>query len=561
MMDYADGVMNGSIVVCESVRNAVKRHLSDLEKSKDPNYPYYFDAEDASFVVDLFPICFKHSIGRYDGLPFILEPWQAFGTACIFGWKRKSDGVRRFRKVYWSTGRKSGKSTWGAAISILLAGFDRNPITQRFESVASVLLSATKRDQADIIYNEIGRMRARSKDIAAISNEVNRRIEFTHNEGTIQSVGSDKPYDGQNPHAVVSDELHAYRDHHRKFYDTMVTGFGSRLQPLHIITTTAGDDQSTLWQEEYSYFKSVVSGEFEDDSVFVWCFELDKDDDPLEESNWIKSNPNLGVSNTIESLREQAAKCRGNRSALNRFVRYYGNRQVTSVEKAFDVRTWDACKGELSDWSTADCVCFAADVGGRDDLASYGAVARWTVGYEEGEDGSDKPKFRYEVKQRSFISSETDRDLETQPWGQWIFEDRITKARWVQSVLTTELIADMEQTNANQVAYDRWDAGLLAEQVEQAGLTPIDFKQTCAMYNEPIREFLDCVTKKNVAHDGDPVLRWAVGNMCIEKNSQDQWKPDKKHSKDKIDPIVAVLMAFRLAMIQPARASGSALIT
>ena len=557
---YVDDVLHGDAIVSEAVRAAVVRHTEDLKRQDAADFPYIFDAKHAARVIGFFPIACKHSIGEFQGLPFELENWQAFIVGSLFGWKR-IDGTRRFRKAYISVARKNGKSTLISALVHFLAMADINPKTGKPESVAEIVLTATKKDQASVVFNEAKRMRMQSPEISRISNVKYNQINYTHNEASIRISSSERPLSGLNPHAVIMDELHEWRTQHTKFYDTMVTGFASRMQPLHINITTAGDDSSELWEKEYDYAIEVVHGRHIDNNLFVFSAELDKDDDPFDECNWIKANPNLGVSVKLDYLREQANREKTTLVGQNRFTRFHGNRKVTAVQKAFDIQAWDNCAGELSDWSTADCICYAADIGGRDDLASVGAVARWTIGYAENERGDDEPQYRYECKQQAFICTETQRDLTTQPWATWLHEDRIKQAKWVITTLVKSMQESMEADNATQFAYDRWNASQLAEQLEQDGLTPIDFKQSCAMYNEPIREFLDCVSKGTIRHNGDPVLRWAVNNMTICKNSEDQWKPDRKSSKDKIDPIVAVLMAFRLAMIQPARASGSALIT
>lgn len=552
---YIDDVMHGNVIVGEHVRASIDRHQRDIERQDAPDFHYVFDANAAIHNIDFFPMVCRHSIGEYATLPFELEPWQAFVVGSIFGWKRL-DGTRRFRKVYVGVGRKNGKSTLLAALIHKLAMADINPFTRKPEAVAEIVLTAPKKDQSAVIFNEAKRMREQSADIKKLSNTKYNQISYTHNQSSIRISSSDRPLSGLNPHAVIMDELHEWKEQNRKFYDTMITGFGSRMQPLHIIITTAGDDHSDLWIEEHDYAIEVVHGRYIDNRVFVFSAELDKDDDPFDETNWPKANPNLGISVKLETLRESANEMKRTITGVSRFTRYHGNRQVSAIERAFDIDSWDRCKGDISDWQTADCICYGIDLGGRDDLASYGAVARWTMGF----DAEDKPQYRYECKSRSFISSDTLRDLDTQPWVSWLHEGYLTKADFVTTRIKSALIEAMEADNASQVAYDKFAAQQLAEELTQEGFQPIDFKQSCAMYNEPIREFLDCIAKRTIGHNGDPVLRWAVGNMSIVKNSDDQWKPDKKHSKDKIDPIVSVLMAFRLAMVQPVMASGSKIV-
>lgn len=550
---YIDGVLDGSIKTCELVRCAVERHVRDLKRQSTQEFPYHFNQNHASAAVDFFPMMLKHSIGDFAGQPFQLEPWQAFAVWCIFGWKRDTDNSRRFRKVYWSMARKNGKSSIAAGIAFLMAMLDVNPETGKPENVAEVILSATKKEQVEkVVYAECERMRLQCKEIAALSSRQNKQLTFKHNMGSIRCVGSDKPYDGLNPHCVIMDELHAWREHHRKFYDTMQTGSGYRRQPLFLTITTAGDDQSHLWFEEYGYAANVARGIIHDEAVFVACYELDEKDDPLDENNWIKSNPNLGVSVRIEFLRQLALEAAQKKLALNRFIRYHGNRRVSSTEKAFDLNQWDLCEGELSDWRTADAIAGGVDLGSRDDFAAYAFCARFPVGESNG-----TPIYRYEIKVRSYISDETERDLTKQPFANWIYEDKLRKRQFATLVLRDDLLKECLDLEVSQVAYDPYNAQALGEELAKEGITPIRMAQNCSQFNEPIRDLLACVGENRLTHDGSEILRWAANNAVISKDRTDRWMYDKRSSSEKIDPIVAVTMAFRLCSLAPQRATGN----
>lgn len=557
MQTYIDGVMDGSIVVCESVRAAVERHLKDMQRQSTEDFPFHFNESSASVAVDFFPIMLRHSIGDFAGRPFHLEPWQAFAIWCIFGWKRDDDNSRRFRKVYWSMARKNGKSSIAAGIAILLASLDVNPDTGKPEAVAEVILSATKKEQVEkVVYAEIERMRVQSPELSKMSTRENKQITFKHNMGTIRCVGSDKPYDGLNPHVVIMDELHAWREHHRKFYDTMQTGSGYRRQPLFLTITTAGDDTSHLWKEEYDYATGVARGAIKDESVFAFIFELDEKDEVLDEANWPKANPNLGVSVRIEYLRQLAREAKEKKLALNRFTRYHANRLVSSTEKAFDMAQWRACQGELSDWKKADCVCAGVDLGSRDDLAAFALCARFPLGERDG-----KPIYRYELKTSVYISDETERDLTKQPFANWVYSDLIKKKQYAILALRDDLIDDLKHYRCKTVAYDPYNAQALGEELTKEGFTAARMAQNCSSFNEPIRDFLQCITDRRLRHDGHPVLQWAAKNAVIVRDRSDRWMFDKRSSDEKIDPIVASVMAFRLATLEPARARGSLFVS
>lgn len=553
LQSYIDGVLSNQITTSKAVRAAVQRHVNDLARQSTADFPHHFDAALAAKSCRFYPAMTRHSIGKYSGMPFELSPFQNFCTSSIFGWLRDCDNTRRFRRDYRSLGRKNGKSTWVAAESIFQAGYDINPNRGVPEPVAQVVLAATKKDQVrKVIFAEAKRMRENSPGIKQRSEFIKEEIRFPKNSGEIIMTGSDKPFSGLNPHAVKLDEVHEFREFHREFYDTMLTGSGSRDQPLISIITTAGDDRSHLWREIYEYAKNVALGVVVDESFFSFIAELDDEDDPFDESCWIKANPNLGVSVTMDYLRQQAIEAKQNTVGKNRFTRYHGNRQVSSVEKLFDLEQWDACRGELSDWKHADCVCAGFDLGGYDDLSAFALVARFTI-----DSSSEKPVHRYEVKVYAYISEKTERDLGKMPFSTFIYDGFLRKCEHPNTELKADLVEKMLDFGAQKVAFDPSNARSLAEELEQAGITAASMGQNCTNFNEPIRDLLATIREKRIVHDGNPLLRWAINNaMCI-RDRQDRWMYDKRDSADKIDPAVAMTMAFRLATLEPARATGS----
>lgn len=559
--EYIDGVLSGEIVAGMLVKSAVQRHLDDLKRQSTAEFPYHFDWRKAAKACRFYPKVLRHSIGSFSGMPLELSPWQQFIEASVFGWLRDADDLRRFRTAYESVARKNGKSTKCAGRAKLLAGYDHNPVVaaklgKAFcpEPVAQVILAASKREQADkVIFAECLRMRRSSPSISNASKDVNKQIEFTANEGTIETVGSDKPYDGRNPHAVFMDEIHAWREHHRDFHDTMITGDGSRDQPLVSYITTAGSDKSHLWKEVYKYAKDVVLGRVQDETVFAFIAELDEDDDPFDEAVWQKSNPNLGISCRIDYLRSQATKMKQSKVGRNRFMRYHGNRQVSALDAAFDLQEWDACEAELSDWSTADAFGVGVDLGSRDDLAAYGIVARWKV----DEDEEERPIWRYEGRVKAYIAETTKRDLTKAPFAELVYNEHLRVCKHPLAELRSDLIADCYDLGIMRIAYDPSNAQQLSEDLEAEGFEPIRVGQTYSMFNEPIEDLQEAIAAGNFAHDGDPLLRWSMGNAITVSNSKGHVMFDKSESTDKIDPTVSLTMAFRMAMLAESRFTGS----
>jgi len=397
-----------------------------------------------------------------------------------------------------------------------------------------------------------------SKPILKTSEEKNETIHFRNTGTIIKKLAYDKKgFDGLNPSMIVMDELHSWSEYYRTFYSTLVTGSASRVQPLHLIITTAGDDNSKLWLEDYNYATNVVSGNFSDESLFAIIYELDKDDDPGDESLWIKANPNLGVSVKADYIRQRWREDHHTLIGRNRFTRYHCNRLVSSSEKAIQDEVYRSCIGELSDWSQADCVCGGVDQGSMDDFASWALCARFAT----GETVNDKPVFCYEFQSKVFLDASTKRDKAAMPLSHFIYNGEVIVSKVPSLELQESLIEAMNSYSATHIAYDPSNAKQMGETLNRDGFVAARMAQNQMMFNEPIRSFLNHMEKGLLRFPDWEVLKWCASNAVIARNLKDEWMFDKKSSKDKIDPIVAMVMAFWMASLQPERASGSLFIS
>ena len=557
---YLDSVINGEVKSCKSIMGACLRHRADLERVGEDDFPYYFDHEHAEAVCLFFPTCIQHSIGRHENDPFYLTPWQAFAVASIFGWKKTEDNSRRFSKAYVSVGRKNGKSCLASAMCHFCAGYDRNPVTGTFESVAQVVLAASKKEQADrVTMAECIRMRSKSQYISAMSDHLNKQITYKHNGGHIITVGSDRAFDGLSPSVVQIDEMHAFRSsgNQKEFIDTMKTGSGARVQPLWLVTTTAGSTSSEIWKAEWAYATGVAVGDFVDESYYALSYELDEGDDPLDKDNWIKSNPNLGVTLSYEYLEDQAKQAATDKVALNRFTRYHGNRLVSNLDAAFDIDQFDSCGGELSDWSDCDAVGCGIDLGSRDDLASLAMVARFDTGeIREDELGDSLPLYRYEARVWTYLADDTVRDTSARPFCDFIDQDLILQTKYPLLDLERDAVEQCQLYGCNELAFDPYQAQATGERMEREGLEPCTMAQTTRYFNEPITELRQLIADGRFTHDGSPLLRWCMQNAVLISDRNDRVMYAKAECSEKIDPVVAMTMALSRAMVAPSRSFG-----
>lgn len=548
---YIEGVLDGSIVVGRHVRNAVNRHVKDLARQQTDGFQCRFDRSIADKAIAAFPAIFCHTVDRWAGQPYTLSPFQAFITGSIFGWKWENN-KRRFRKAYLSMARKMGKSTFAAAITHLLAQFDG--VEQ-----AQVYLTATKIDQAKVVFDEATRMCHRSEVLSATTDPRVNRINIPASNSYIKPLGSDRPFSGLNPSALIIDELHEFKEQHRPFLETMVTGFGSRSQPLQLTITTAGSSKSTIWKEEEQYAKLVSDGSVSAEEYFVFVAAMDEGDDVFDEANWPKSMPNLGVSVEYDSIRPLAKEAASRVEKLNEFRRFYANIEVSSNEQAIDPKEWDECQvTELSDWDTADVVTGAIDAGGRNDLAAAVQIARFPDGFDQ--DG--KQDWRYELRCRCYMDKDTRRDLTEQPWQSWVYHDKLTITSQVFTDMRDTLSADMQRCDGRQIGFDPWNTQQMAEELQSEGFECVRISQSRYTLHEPLTLLLELIRKRKIKHDGSqPIFRWALGNLVINSDANERWMPDRKHSSEKIDPVVAAIMALRLASLAPSRTRGSLFIS
>ena len=297
----------------------------------------------------------------------------------------------------------------------------------------------------------------------------------------------------------------------------------------------------------------------DEEALFAACYEIDEKDDPFDENCWIKSCPNMGVSISMEFLRQQIKPAMTSPQALNRFKRYHANVLVSSTERIFNLEDFDNCKGELSDWSRdADCVGAGIDLGGRDDLAASAFVARFDT---NDKDVEGRPIYRYEGRIRAYIARNTPRDLNAIPFCDFIEQGLIKVTDSPITDLQKEFVDDYWTYYSSDCAIDPYQAQQFGEQVEQEGVVISAMPQTTRHFNEPIAELRQALADGRFTHDGSPLLRWCLSNAVAVRDRSDRWQYDKASSSQKIDPLVALTMAFSRAMLGRGRSKGDLFIS
>ncbi len=533
-----DDVLRGRRVAGKLEKAAVARHRRDLKTCKKRGF--YFDEDVATRSCQFFGLI-KNTDGEWAGLPFDLKPVQRFIVWSITGWRRTKDGARRFRRAFLSMARGNGKTYFAAVLTVLLFGFDV-PVEPRAECFAA----ATTKEQSRQVYDDVAAIIEANPKLKELIKVWATRMTIPRTGAKFMPLGGlGKSADGKRPHLIVLDELHAWRDEHRPMWDKLTTAMGKRRQPLFAVITTAGDDESDLWEEQYDLAVSVVDPDcsFELDDWFVFICEIDDGDDPFDETIWPKANPllNDGVIK-IDELRSLATIAKWNPIEKNNFLRYRCNTKVTSLAKPITKELWARGAGPLPELANLSC-CGGYDGGWKDDLAAM-ALCFPLDGVAVG----DECRSRYALKVQCFIASQTPRNLAEEPWASWIRDGWLT----VTPGETTDTRALYSQVEEWQALYGirSWamDPNNCREfgsrMVSEYGFEAYWFGQNHGKYNEPFRELMAALRERRIVHGDNPLLAWSMQNVIASTDSRGYIKPEKKKSKEKIDPACAVIMAL-----------------
>lgn len=528
---YVEDVLSGKRPANAYEIGAVKRHVADLERDD-----ITFNEDRAARVLRFFEFL-KHSKGKWAGDTFTLEPWQAFIAAVLFGWVRE-DGSRRFRTAYIEVPRKNGKTTFAAGLGLYLFFADG-------EAGAEVYAAATKKDQARIAHGEAVRMVKSSPGLHKRIRTYRDNLHVLDTSSKFEPLGADADtMDGLNVHGAIVDELHAHKN--RNVWDVLETATGSRSQPLILAITTAGFDKHSICREQHDYTEKILDGVVSDDAFFGIIYTIDEDDDYNDETTWIKANPNLGVSVSMDDMRTLAARAAQIPTQLNAFLRLKLNVWTESETRWIKADTWAACSGDYTEDELRGRQCYAGL-----DLATTTDVAALVLVFPpEREDEPYRIIGRYFVP-RDNMQSRVERDRV--PYDVWHRDGWMiaTDGNVIDYRAVMHEVDRLAQLyDIKEAAFDRWGAPNFVQQLQELGGDDwvVSFGQGYASMSPASKEFEKLVLSGEIEHRSDPVLSWMVANVVIEQDPAGNIKPSKAKSTEKIDGVVAAIMATDRAL-------------
>lgn len=537
--DYARAVVDGRQVAGRWVRLACERHLRDLERAGTDEFPYVFRPELAERVFDFFTYC-RHVQGPLARTPIILDDWQRFIIGSIFGWIHQETGLRRYRQAYVQVARKNGKSTMLSGLSLYMLMADG-------ELGSQVYATATKKDQAKIVYDAARIMASRSPDLLRRLEPGRARIEHLATDSFMMPLSRDtKSLDGFNPHLGIVDEYHAHPT--AEMVELLKSGMGQRLQPLLFIITTAGFDLAAPCYAEYQYCTRILDGEVTNERYFVYIAQLDADDSPQDEAVWVKANPLLATTDYgMEYLRAELQEALDDPRKMRNFLTKNLNQWVDQRDQGYmPMERWAACaagdENPMPDLAGRPCY-IGVDLSSKIDLTSV--AVEFPLG-----DG------RLAVLSHSFIPRDkmlermkTDR----QPYDVWERQGWLTVIPG--AVVDQQAIIDWIDGHATEygwqvqeVCVDPWNATQFGIEMQKRGYTVVEIGQIPKILSEPTKNLRELVFKGHLIHDGSPVLTWAMGNAVERVDRNGNIMLDKAKSRERIDPAAALMNAHTRAM-------------
>ena len=525
---YAEDIVNGDIVSGEAVFAQCHSFLQDLyDAEENPNCAYRFDCGALNDIIDFAGFC-KHYSGPLAGEYIQLEAWQIFYLANIFGWYKKSNNSRRYKYSYLQVARKNGKSTLLAIIALYGLYADG-------EGGSQVYSFAVTRDQAKIVFDTAKEMIHSSEELSEELVAQERVIKY--GPCVFRPMASKtNSLDGLSTHFAILDELHEYPDD--TVYNVIKSSTGARKNPHIFIITTAGFSLSSFCFNLRNTLKKVVTGKLDDPSYFAMIYELDKDDDWNDQANWLKANPNLGVSISEEYLQNEYQQALNIPTEQTNFKVKHLNIWQSSQQAWIPDSKWQSKQKEEDEEFLKTCPAFGGlDASATRDLTSFSLI------FETGQNQVYAKHWYWLPENKLREKQHEDKNM----YELWLQQGylRVTPGDVVDyETIVYHILELSKQYKIEWIAYDQRFAMQIASLLNKAGVESIAYPQTINYYNVPTMMLEIMIEKDEFYHEENPITRWMMGNVNLHVDYDGRKKPSKDKSSDKIDGVHSMLFAL-----------------
>lgn len=540
--EYAIDVCAGRVVAGPHVRGACARHLRDLEQGALRGLRY--NVEKAAHYIGFFENFLRLNGGEFEGLPFVLGPWQRFIIGSLFGWEWAATGLRRFTTAFIEIGKGNGKSPLAAGIGLAGLIVDN-------ESRAEIYAAATKKDQAMILFRDAVAMADLSPDIGRrlTKSGVGERcwnLAYPALQSFFRPISSDDGQSGPRPHMGIVDELHEAKD--GNVVDMLRRGLKGRRQPLIVEITNSGvDRQSICWAHHEASIAVINARPGEkgfDDKWFSYVCALDQGDDWLnDESCWAKANPNIGVSMPWDRLRDAVREARNIPSRQNLIARLHFCCWTESVAAWIGHEAWEAVQV-----APAQCDFRGRRVYLGIDLSSIRDLTAVAVFVPDDVGGGDA-WVEFWAPEDGILQRE---DTDGAPYLLWKREGHLntTEGASVNYAAVVPRLGELHvEHEIAAAAFDRWRINDLKRELERGGLELplIEFGQGFKDMAPAIQSLEGMILNKTLRIHRNPVLTWNAASAVIEEDAAANRKFTKRKATGRIDGIVALTMAVGAA--------------
>lgn len=477
-----------------------------------------------------------HTKDPYAGVSFKLTPWQHKWMEDIFG-TFNDDGTRQYRTVYVEIPRKNGKSEIAAAVALYLLFWDG-------ERGAEIYSAAGDKEQASIVFDVAAAM-VRQQPLLNEKCKIYdtyKRISVPSTNSKYQVLSAEhKTKHGFNASGIIFDELHAQPN--SNLFEVLTTSGGTRRQPLTFSITTAGYDRESICWKMHEYARKIKEGIIKDKTFYPVIYSAPDDAEWIDPKVWKACNPALDDFRNRDELIALCERAKEVPLFENTFRRLYLNQWTQQETRFLPMHAWNACKHSFDPEELKGQRCFAGL-----DLASTTDTTALVLVFPDGDNYFVLPYFwipdeSMEVRCRR---DKVHYDTWVQQGFMFTTPGNATDYSFVEKQI--EKLAGIYQIE--QINYDPWNATAIAQRLEEHGYNVAEFRQGYRDMSEPTKDLLRLVLAGRLRHNGHPVLRWQADNVVVTTDPAENLKPDKSKSSEKIDGIVALIMALDAATRQ-----------